>query len=230
MEAKKYKRADVNRYRLVFFNIGLIVSLAITYTAFEWRFYESGEVIDTSIAIDDQFDEVYEIPPTEQEPPPPPEIKNINIIAIDDVEELEDELEISFDIEMTDHMTIELLPDKIEVGLEDVEEEESEEIFLIVEEQPAPIGGMKAFYEHINSTIRYPSSARRMGIQGRVFVQFVIEKDGSISQVEVLRGISESCNSEAIRVVSDAPAWKPGKQRGKPVRVKMVLPVSFRLK
>lgn len=228
MEAKKYKRADVNRYRLVFFNIGLIISLAITYTAFEWKFYKNIEVIDTSSAIDDQFDEVYEIPPTEQEPPPPPEIKNVNIIVIEDVEELEDELEISFDIEMTDHMVVEILPEKLEVA-EEIEEEESEEIFLIVEEQPAPIGGMKAFYKHINSIIRYPSSARRMGIQGRVFVQFVIEKDGSISKVEILRGISENCNNEAIRVVSSAPAWKPGKQRGKPVRVKMVLPVTFRL-
>jgi len=227
MEAKKYQRADINRYRFIFFNIGLIISLGLIYTAFEWKFYDNG-VIEATMISADSFDEIVEIPPTEQPPPPPPELKNITIVEIQDMEEIEDELEISFDIEMTDETQIEQQPlfDDIE---EDVVEEKPEEIFLIVEEQPEPIGGMKAFYDYINAKVRYPSSARRMGIQGRVFVQFIIEKDGSISQVEVIRGIDSSCNEEAIRVISGAPAWHPGKQRGKPVRVKMVLPISFKL-
>ncbi len=228
MEAKKYPKADINRYRMIFFNIGLIVSLAFTYTAFEWKFYDDEGVLDTTIVADDTFEEVVEIPPTEQPPPPPPEAKNINIIEIRDTEEIVDELEISFDIEMTDELVIEQLPLKLDIE-ETIEEETYDEIFVIVEEQPHPIGGMKSFYAHINNNLKYPSIARRMGVQGRVFVQFVIEKDGSISQVKVIRGISDSCNAEAIRVVSSAPKWSPGKQRGKPVRVKMVLPISFKL-
>lgn len=228
MEAKKYPRADINRYRLVFFNIGLIVSLSLTYTAFEWKFYDNDGILNTSIIAEDAFDEVFEIPPTEQPPPPPPDVKNVNIITIEDTEEIEDELEISFDIEMTEELEIEQLPLKLEVE-EGIEEEISEEIFVIVEEQPQPKGGMKAFYAHINSTIKYPSSARRMGVQGRVFVQFVVERDGSVTQIEVIRGIDSSCNEEAIRVIATAPSWNPGKQRGKPVRVKMVLPISFKL-
>ncbi len=226
MEAKKYQRADINRYRFIFFNIGLIISLGLIYTAFEWKFYDEG-VIEATMISADSFDEIVEIPPTEQPPPPPPELKNITIIEIEDVSEIEDELEISFDIEMTEEMAIEASPEALDT--EEDEEEVSDEIFLIVEEQPKPIGGIKAFYDYINAKVRYPLSARRMGIQGRVFVQFVIEKDGSISQVEVIRGIDSSCNEEAIRVISGAPDWQPGKQRGKPVRVKMVIPITFKL-
>lgn len=228
MEARKYQKADLNQFRTVFFNIGLIISLSITYIAFEWKFYDDSSILDASIMVNDEFEEIFEIPPTEQPPPPPPDIKNINIVTIEDTEEIEDELEISFDIEMTEGLVIEQLPLVIEDG-EGIEEETSDEIFLIVEEQPSPKGGMKAFYAHVNSTIKYPSQARRMGVQGRVFVQFVIEKDGSITQVEIIRGISDTCDKEAIRVVSSAPSWNPGKQRGKPVRVKMVLPISFKL-
>ena len=118
MEAKKYKRADINQYRSIFFNIGLIISLALIYTAFEWKFYDTDGVLDTTLISEDTFDEIVEIPPTEQPPPPPPEIKNITIIEIEDVMEIEDELEISFDIEMTDKTQIEQQPlfDDIEEG------------------------------------------------------------------------------------------------------------------
>lgn len=229
MEAKKHIKADISRYRFIFFNIGLIISLAAVYTAFEWKSYDNEEALSTLVATEDSFDEVYEIPPTEQPPPPPPENKNVNIIEIEDTEEIEDELEISFDIEMTEEMAIEELPNRLDID-EGIEEELSDEIFLIVEEQPTPIGGIKSFYEHINNTIKYPNRARRMKVEGRVFVQFVVERDGSLTQIEVIRGIGESCDEEAIRVVASAPNWKPGKQRGKPVRVKMVLPVSFKLR
>jgi len=227
MEAKKYQRADINRYRFIFFNIGLIISLGLTYTAFEWKFYDDDGAINITLVSDDSFDEIVEIPPTEQPPPPPPQLKNILIIEIDNMVEIEDELEISFDMEMTEDMAIDNLPEV--VVMEEEEEEVSDEIFLIVEENPLPKGGMSAFYKYVNSNMGYPSQARRMRIEGRVFVQFVIEKDGSISQVEVIRGIDSSCNQEAIRVISNVPAWLPGKQRGKPVRVKMVLPISFKL-
>lgn len=229
MEARKNPAADINRYRTLFFNIGLVVSLSFVLLAFEWRFYDSVDTINNGAAIGDTFEETLEVPPTEQPPPPPPDAKNVNFISIEDTEEIEDELEISFDIEMTEEMVIEQMPERIVVD-EEVEEEDVEEVFVIVEEQPHPIGGMQSFYDHINSNIRYPSQARRMNIEGRVFVQFIIEKDGSISQVVVIRGISDSCDQEAIRVVSSAPKWAPGKQRGKPVRVKMVLPITFKLK
>lgn len=229
MEARKNPKADINRYRGLFFNIGLVVSLSLILAAFEWRFYDKGDTIDMGAKIDDTFEEMLDVPPTEQPPPPPPEAKNVNLVAIDDTEDIEDELEISFDIEMTEDMVIEQMPEQIDVS-DDVEEESAEEVFVIVEEQPHPKGGMQAFYDHINSNIRYPSQARRMNIEGRVFVQFIVERDGSVSQVEVVRGIGGGCDDEAIRVVSSAPKWEPGKQRGKPVRVRMVLPITFKLR
>jgi len=228
MEAKKYPNADISRYRILFFNIGLVISLSLIFTALEWKFYDKSGITDNAIIVNDNFEEFLDVPLTEQAPPPPPEFKNVNLIEIENSEIIEDELNISFDIEMTEQTVIEQLP-LILVDELDVDEEKADEVFLIVEEQPHPIGGMGAFYEYINSTIKYPSQARRIGVQGRVFVQFIIEKDGSINQVEVIRGISQSCDAEAIKVVSNAPAWKPGKQRGVPVRVKMVLPISFKL-
>lgn len=113
-------------------------------------------------------------------------------------------------------------------NLSDMPEIEGE-LFTVVEEQPEFEGGMDAFYNYIRKEMKYPLEARRMGIEGRVYVQFVIEKDGSLSEVESVRGIGAGCDREAVRVVENAPSFKPGKQRGKPVRVRMVLPVAFKL-
>ena len=88
---------------------------------------------------------------------------------------------------------------------------------------------MKAFYDFVSSKFSYPRQARELRIEGKVFVQFVIEKDGTITDIVVVKGIGGGCNEEAIRVVEMAPAWIPGKQRGKPVRVRMVLPITFKL-
>ena len=103
------------------------------------------------------------------------------------------------------------------------------EVFTVVEELPQPIGGMDAFYRHIAENMKYPLQARRMGIEGKVFVQFTVEKDGSLSQVQAIKGIGAGCDEEAVRVISEAPAFEPGTQRGMPVRVRMELPVQFKL-
>jgi len=113
--------------------------------------------------------------------------------------------------------------------LEEEEEPVSEEIFVIVESMPEYPGGINALYQYISDQIHYPVMAKELGIQGKVFVTFVIETDGSVSGVEVLRGIGGGCDEEAIRVVNSLPKWKPGKQRGVPVRVRYNLPVKFTL-
>jgi protein TonB len=109
------------------------------------------------------------------------------------------------------------------------EKEDPNTIFTVVEETAAPIGGMGAFYEYVGKKIKYPAQAKRMGIEGKVFVEFVIEKDGSITDVKAIKGIGGGCDQEAERILASAPKWKPGKQRGKPVRQKMVLPINFKL-
>jgi len=102
-------------------------------------------------------------------------------------------------------------------------------VFTVVEEQPVPEGGMKTFYEYVVMNMKYPAEARRQGITGRVFVQFVVDTDGSITEVETLKGIGKACDEEAERIVKNALAWNPGRQDGKAVKVKMVLPITFKL-
>jgi len=223
MEAKKNPKADLDKKAGLFFNIGLAVSLLLTITAFEWRFYDDGALVDLG-QVDDNFEDLMEIPPTEQPPPPPPVIQQPEIIEVPDEEEIEEEIEVNLDVEITESTVIE------DVVFEEAPEEEvAEEIFTIVEDQPEPTGGMGAFYTYVGKNLKYPNQARRMGIEGKVFVQFVVDKDGSITEVQAIKGIGAGCDEEAVRVISEAPKWKPGKQRGRPVKVRMILPITFKL-
>lgn len=103
----------------------------------------------------------------------------------------------------------------------------SDQIFLVVEESARPVGGMQEFYKHVGKVMTYPKEARRMGIQGKVFVEFVINKDGSISDVKVIKGIGGGCDEEAVRAVKTAPPWIPGKQKGNLIRQRYVVPITF---
>ena len=104
-----------------------------------------------------------------------------------------------------------------------------EEVFVVVEEQAEFPGGLDSMYAYIVKNLKYPEAAKEKGIEGRVFVQFVIEKDGSISNVKILRGIGGGCEEAAVEMIKNMPKWKPGKQRGKPVRFLFTLPIKFEL-
>ena len=223
MEVKKNLNADLEKKSSLFLNIGLCISLLLVITAFEWKFYDTGAGMDLG-SIDDNFEDLMEIPQTEQPPPPPPVIQQPEIIEVPDEEEIEDEIEIIIDVEITEETIIE------EIVFEEApEEEEIDEIFTIVEDQPEPPGGIGAFYKYVSTTLRYPAQARRMGIEGKVFVQFVVDKDGSLTNVQAIKGIGAGCDEEAVRVISKAKKWKPGKQRGRAVKVRMILPITFKL-
>jgi protein TonB len=223
MEAKKNPEVDLSKKTGLFLNIGLVLSLALTIMAFEWKFYDEGDLVDLG-QVNDQFEETMEIPQTEQPPPPPPKIQQPEIIEVPDEEEIEEEIEVDLDVEITEETVVEEI-----VFDDEPEEEEAEEIFTIVEDQPAPKGGMAAFYEYVGKNLKYPAQARRMGIEGKVFVQFIVDKDGSITEVQAIKGIGAGCDEEAIRVLKNAPKWSPGKQRGRPVKVRMILPITFKL-
>jgi TonB family protein len=104
-----------------------------------------------------------------------------------------------------------------------------EEIFTVVDDQPEPVGGMQAYYEYVAKNLSYPEEARKLGIEGRVFIEFIVSKDGSITNVKCIKGIGDLCDSEAVRVISNSPAWIPGKQKGGNVNVRMILPITFKL-
>ena len=139
--------------------------------------------------------------------------------------EVLEEIEFELDMEVTEETRVEEVV--IDYNAEAMEEEKVEEIFNIVEDQPVPEGGMKAFYTYIAENIHYPNAARRMDVTGRVFLNFVVEKDGSLTDIKVVKGIGAGCDEEAVRVLAGAPNWKPGKQRGRPVRVYMTVPIRF---
>jgi len=222
MEAKKSPDADLTKKSGLFLNIGLVVSLSLVLFAFEYKSYDRGSLMELA-AVNDDFEEMTEIPPTEQPPPPPPKIQLPEIIEVPDEEEIEDEIEVDLDVEMTEETEIE------EAIFEEEEEEVADEIFTIVEQQPGYPGGMGAFYQFVQKKMKYPSQARRMGIEGKVFVQFVVGKDGAITEVKVIRGVGAGCDEEAARVIKSSPKWTPGKQRGQAVKVRMVLPITFKL-
>lgn len=222
MDIKKSPKANLEAKKLLFIQIGLIISLSIVLLAFEYKSYGKREIELQQQIIDDTPEEI--IPITEQKvkPPPPPPPKQVTVINIveDDVE-IEDEIEIDAEIDM-DTEVEEFIP--IELEEEEIKEEE---IFQIVEENPEFPGGQTALHKFLFENIKYPVIANESGIQGMVYVTFVVEKDGSITDVRVLRGIGGGCDEEAVRVVKTMPKWKVGKQRGKPVRVQFNLPVRF---
>lgn len=111
----------------------------------------------------------------------------------------------------------------------DDEPTDTNEIYMVVEDSPQFPGGLQALLDYLHDNIKYPESCRRDSIQGRVIISFVVEKDGSINSAEIVKGVHEQLDAEALRVIDAMPKWKPGKQRGKTVRVKYAIPVNFRL-
>lgn len=224
MELKKSPKADVGKKSTMFMAVGLILSLTLTLAAFEWKQYEEGELMDLGMAPDD-FEELTEIPPTEQPPPPPPPIKQPQIIEIPDEEEIEEEIEIDLDVEITEETEVEEI-----VFEEEPEEEEADQVFMIVEEQASFPGGNEAWMKFLSKNLEYPRQAKRMGIEGAVFLSFIVDQQGSISDIQVIRGIGGGCDEEAVRVLKESPKWNPGKQRGRPVKSRMQFRIVFKLK
>jgi protein TonB len=222
----KAKKVSDNKERTILMgSIGFVLSLVLVILLFEWKI--SDQASDIALTpVGESFEDLIEIPQTEQITPPQPNIQSVQVIEVAD-EEIVEDIKVDLDIEMTEDTKIEEIV--FEQEEEDIPEETADEIFTIVEDQPAPVGGMQAFYRYIADNLVYPAHARRVGIEGRVFVQFVVEKDGSLTDIQVVKGIGAGCDEEAVCVIAGAPSWNPGKQRGRPVRVRMILPIMFKL-
>jgi protein TonB len=147
------------------------------------------------------------------------------IQEIPDEVKIEEKIDVNFDVDVKEATVVK------EVVIKEVEiiEEKADVIFDVVETQPNPPGGMSGWNKYLSDNLKYPTQARRMGVEGTVIVVFVINTDGSIQDVEVLRGIGGGCDEEAVKIVKGAPKWEPGKQRGKAVRTRMRLPIRFKL-
>jgi protein TonB len=225
MQLKKSPQASLEDKKLTYVLIGLVLVLSICYVAFEWTEKEvtKYEVTDTDFFFEEEID----IQQTSQEtppPPPPPAVQEVEVLNV-----VEDDVETeTIEINTEDDKDVEVvIAPPVEAP---VEEEEEEVIFMVVESMPEFPGGQQALFKFLAENVKYPVIAQENGIQGRVICQFVVNKDGSIVDVVAVRSSGEpSLDKEAIRVIKSMPKWKPGKQRGKPVRVKYTVPVNFRL-
>lgn len=227
MEIKKSQTANLEDKKTTWVLIGFIIVLAAHFVAFEWTQYEKtfdGEIIDAGeVSLEEEMIPIT-MPEKKTVPPPPQAVTQAEVLNI---------VEDNADIEETTIVSAEDQAEFVEIR-DDVpivveEPEEEQQIFQVVENMPEFPGGNAALMAYLKKNIKYPTICQEQGIQGRVIVQFVVNADGSIVDPQVIKPINPYLDKEALRVVSGMPKWKPGEQRGKAVRVKFTLPVTFRL-
>jgi len=226
-EVKKSPKANLEVHRNTFILMGLVVGLSLLFFAFEWS-TQTRKLDETVLVQDVLAEEEIEITrrdPAPPPPPPPPEPEAPEIIEVVE-EKVETKLEIKTEDDQSQRQLQTYVPPP---PPKPKQEEVTEEIFVVVENQPEFPGGNAAMMKFLGDNIKYPVIAQENGIQGRVICNFVLEKDGSITDVQVVRGVDPSLDREAVRVIQQMPRWKPGKQRGQAVRVRFTLPVVFRL-
>ena len=215
MQPKKNPKVSLENKKGMFFQIGLALTLLAIFIAFEWKSYDKTNYNLGDLNLDDMEEEI--IPITRQEvkppppPPPPPEI----------IEIVEDEVEIEKELEIEETETDE--DEIIEI------EEDDEEFFMVVENMPEFPGGDLGLMKFIQKNVRYPAIAKEYNITGKVYVSFIVDKQGNVTNVKIVRGVDKNLDAEAVRVVSSLPKYKPGKQRGKAVRVMFTIPINFTL-
>lgn len=225
MQIKKSIQASLEDKKFTYLLMGFVFVLSVCFVALEWTEKEvtKYEVQDMDFLIEDEI----EIQQTSQDitpPPPPPPVQEVEVLNV-----VEDEKEVAHVEINTEETQEEVI---IAPPVEEVKEEEEEEqvVFVVVETMPEFPGGQAALFKYLSENVKYPVIAQENGIQGRVICQFVVNKDGSIVDVEVVRsGGDASLDKEAVRVIKSMPKWNPGKQRGKAVRVKYTVPVNFKL-
>ncbi|HNY43720.1 MAG TPA: TonB family protein [Bacteroidales bacterium] len=233
MQIKKSKKADLESRKSTFFLIGLSVSLALLLLVFEWT---SKDVVASSLGSlggSDIIEEEIESTVQEQEQPPeeveqpeqePETIIEELTVVDDDVKVADININTEAD-EKTQTSTRVVQVTEVEI----VEEEVEPIAFAVVETKPEYPGGEVALLQYIAENTVYPPVAKENGIQGRVFVQFVIDATGRVTKVQVARGVDPYLDTEAVRVVKTLPKWTPGKQRGKSVPVTYIVPINFKL-
>ena len=229
MEIKKSPKADLERGKSLSILMGFVVGLAVLFVGFEWSTRDV-MVVQASEGVADLIaEEEVEITRPENTPPPPPPppapvVTEVLNVVEDDVELEQQDILSSEDNQQEAQTAVYTPPAVVEE-----EEESAQQIFTVVEEMPKFPGGDAELLKFIAKSIKYPVIAQENGIQGRVICAFVVNRDGSVVDAEVLRGVDPSLDKEALRVIGTMPKWSPGKQRGKPVRVKYTVPITFRL-
>lgn len=229
MEVKKSDKANLEKTKALFLQVGLIVALTIVICAFEHKTYDKKEEAQKLTQVVQQVDET--VIQTKQDEPEPPK-QEVQQQSTTDFKIVDDNVQIKneFKIETFENTTNgDVFIPKVEVAQTQEVETEETQIFTVVESPAAYPGGVNALNQYLANNIKYPQQARETGTQGKVYLTFVVERDGSITDIKILRDIGSGCGDEAIRVVKAMPKWQPAKQRGKAVRMQFNLPVNFTL-
>lgn len=226
MEVKKSKKAAIETQRGTWLLMGFVATLAFTFVTFEWT-QRDIKVASGSLTRDPIFEQTL-IPITfleEKLPPPPPPVTNVpEVLTI-----VRNDEEVTTTAAIIGEETGETYVIKAPPAIIEKEEEIEDVIFVVAETMPSFPNGNAALMQYLSKNIKYPTISAETGTQGRVIVQFVVDKDGTITNPVVVKSVDAYLDKEALRVINAMPKWTPGKQRNKPVRVKYTLPVMFRL-
>ena len=222
METRKYPKAEVHRWTQAFFNLGLALSVGAVLVAFEWKSYEVKlplEFENGNLNLDD-----FQVPITIQEPPKLPDpVQMPKFESVDDEVEIEDKFVIDVNLSSDEVIPV------VELDSTPPIIDEGDEIYDYTEVQASFKGGMEGWYAYLKKNLKYPKMEQRAGLEGTVFLRFVINTDGSIENVEVVRSASPGLDAAAKEVVENSPQWEPGRFRGRPVRSRMTIPIKFKL-
>jgi protein TonB len=227
MEIKKSPKANLEKKKILFTEIGLAVVLLLVLIAFEWKTYHKTVTFvtrDAQVATEEEM-----VPITQPNLPPPPKVPEIKSVVVSNVIQV-----VNDNVKIDNPIIVANEDNKVQVmeyGSEAEEEIVEEDIpFAIVEEKPKFMGGDEnEFTRWVFQNLSYPDIAKENHIQGRVMLSFRVTADGKVADVKILRGVDPSLDKEAIRVVSMSPRWSPGKQRNKAVPVRYTFPVTFKL-
>ncbi|MBR4970032.1 MAG: energy transducer TonB [Alistipes sp.] len=225
MEIKKNPKVDVQNKRVLLLEIGLAAALLIVIAAFLYtpREYRIEQVEMVAAVVEE---EITEITRQDQKPPEPPKRTEITVIT-DILNIVTNDEKISTNVDFAEFAEDVEIIQQVAVSEETIEDDQP---FVKVEQMPSFMGGdLMTFRNWVMTKLRYPQIAQENNITGRVLLQFVIEKDGSLTNIQVIQTPDSSLSDEAIRVLKTSPKWTPGKQRNQAVRVKYTLPVDFRI-
>ncbi len=223
MEIKKSVKADLERKKPVFLQVGLVLALSLALLGFEYKSYDKVVEEDTTATHQEVIDEIVIQTKQEAKPetPPPAQLQTTLIQIVDNSVQVNTDLEVSQEDDGSQNKEYQEIVETAPV------EAEEAEIFTVVEESPEYPGGDEARMKYLRDNLKYPQLARESGIDGTVYIEFVVETNGNITKATIKRDIGGGCGDEALRVVKNMPKWKPGKQRNKPVRTQFVLPIKF---
>ena len=222
MESRQNPPYQIQRYRPLILMIGLTLSLGIVLAAFEHKSYMKDTIVFATQSTD-----IYTpiIPRTVIEPPKPPQSQVPLLVPIEDDVDIDEPI-IDFEWEYDENRAIE----DVYFEPDDPEKSTETELILILEKEASFPGGPNAWMSYLRKNFKYPKHASRAGIEGRVFLQFTVDSNGTLSDIQVIRGIGGGCDEEAIRVLKNSPNWNPGKQRGRPVKSRRTIAIVFKLR